>query len=281
MVMKIIGKYKARHYPNYKKLENGIKKRINALKYLIKHGTIDFFGDINIEINTDCNRACKYCPNSNHSRSKKENRKLMDEHIFKKIINELSDLRWSGRISPQFYGEPLLDKRIFSLMGYAHLKLPKARLLLISNGDYLDIKTYKKLKDSGVSKFLITQHGKTVSPAMRELLKYLKQNSKEMDSVSYSKRDDSIPMYNRGGLVNPKIVDYYPRCRLSKNPVVIDYDGNVILCCNDYHSSIKFGNVRNKTLLEIWNCFEYRNIRRELQKGIYSLPICKKCVGIT
>ncbi|MFX1453246.1 MAG: SPASM domain-containing protein, partial [Promethearchaeota archaeon] len=163
---------------------------------------------------------------------------------------------------------------------------------------------YHKLLNAGIKKFIITQHGPKISPNMRELFRNIQKNSNQIINVTdsntsfsqklffflkerfyrkitiqYQKFDSKIPLYNRGGLVEPEIVNYKPRCDLYDNPLVIDYDGNVILCCNDYLSSIKFGNLEKKSLMSIWNSKNYRKIRRQLRKQIYSLPICKRCTG--
>ena len=59
-----------------------------------------------------------------------------------------------------------------------------------------------------------------------------------------------------------------------------DFNGNVLLCCNDYHSSIKFGNLEKEKIIDIWEKPIYKNFRRQLKKKQFVLPICKKCVGL-
>jgi radical SAM protein with 4Fe4S-binding SPASM domain len=87
------------------------------------------------------------------------------------------------------------------------------------------------------------------------------------------------PLYNRGGTVKPKNLKRVPRCADRTNPVTIDYDGNVILCCNDYFSSIKFGNIKEQKFLDIWFSDKYKTLRKQLRKKQYRLPICLKCVS--
>jgi radical SAM protein with 4Fe4S-binding SPASM domain len=54
--------------------------------------------------------------------------------------------------------------------------------------------------------------------------------------------------------------------------------GDVIVCCHDYHNTIKFGNVKKEKLMDIWNKQGYRELRRELRKGIQRYDLCKNCV---
>ena len=157
-------------------LGNNIIDSINRFKFFFKYGTTDYFNDINIEINTGCNRRCEYCPNSKFERGLLKYEKFMDKRLFKKIINELSAINFAGRISPQCYGEPLLDKRVIELMSYANKKLPNVCLVMITNGDFLTIDLYNKLINAGIKKFIITQHGHKMSPNIRKLFHYLQKS---------------------------------------------------------------------------------------------------------
>lgn len=249
-------------------------------KYFLKYGHPDFFGDLNIELNTSCNRRCNYCPNSVYERGLIKNEKLMEEDIFNKIIDELAEIKFSGRISPQFYGEPLLDKRLIRFMEYARKKLPKAKLVLISNGDYLTVECFNRLLDVGINDFLITQHGETMTTNIKNLFTYLKKYPTHEKKVKYLHFEENTPLFNRGGSVKPKVQLNFPRCSYPGNPVVIDYAGDVVLCCNDYLKNVVFGNVKTKKLIDIWFSKRYSSMRKQLRNMEFSLPICKKCMGI-
>jgi len=66
---------------------------------------------------------------------------------------------------------------------------------------------------------------------------------------------------------NPKGVCTYPFfiCR-------INFDGTVPFCLLMQH---KMGNIRNESLISIWNNAEFKMMRKKLLSGIY--PICKRC----
>ncbi|CAN2044430.1 putative S-adenosyl-L-methionine-dependent 2-deoxy-scyllo-inosamine dehydrogenase [Candidatus Magnetomoraceae bacterium gMMP-1] len=203
----------------------------------------------------------------------------MDVEVYHKLIDELAEINFRGRISPQCYGEPLLDKRLTALMKYTREKLPKVRLVVISNGDALTIEKFNELVNAGVDKFSITQHGESMSENMKKLFDYLKDYPKEMKRIRYNRFDSKTPLSNRGGLVKPETLDTTPRCTDPGNPVTIDYAGNVILCCHDYLSTVKFGNIKDQKLLDIWFSDKYKNLRKQLRKKQYKLPICLKCIG--
>lgn len=247
-----------------------------SLKNLITVGSTDFFSIVEIETITECNRKCVYCPNYQYDRGKH----LMSEKLFKKIIDELASINFRGRVSPHFYGEPLLDKRLPKLVKYIRKKLPFSSIVIFSNGDPLTIELFNKLIESGVNQFCITEHGGSMSKNMRKLMEYIKDKTHLKDKVFYFKVTPETPLFNRGGLVGPPVAIKFEKCRSPSDVVIIDYQGNVILCCNDYLSSVVFGNVENESLIQIWNQPFYKRVRKDTRNGIFELDICKKCVQL-
>lgn len=59
--------------------------------------------------------------------------------------------------------------------------------------------------------------------------------------------------------------------------MVIRADGNVVLCCNDVNEQYIFGNVKEEGLESIWNKPKFRELRHNIRRGKYVLPICKRC----
>lgn len=250
---------------------------VAGLRKFIKYGTADMFDDIDIETTTFCNRRCSYCPNSLFDRGLKENEKLMPEELFKKIIDQLKAANFRGRISPHLYGEPLLDKRLPLFMEYVHRKLPMSQIIIYTNADYLDIHMLNDLYDSGVKWYNITFHGelKEGVDRMRLLMEYVKKN--KMKVYFYCQAlNEFTPISSRAGLVKVKNIDSDQGCIY---PLTINYKGDVLVCCNDYFGQAVFGNLEKESIMDIWNKNDFKKIRSELVKGIYSLDLCRKCVG--
>jgi radical SAM protein with 4Fe4S-binding SPASM domain len=255
------------------------RARATELRNRIKYGSFDFFNDLNIEVNTSCNRRCSYCPNSVFERGLISNEKLMDEDLFRKVIDDLAEIDFDGRISPHFYGEPLLHPKLTELVAYVRDRLPKAQVVIVSNGDSLNVARYEELAAAGVDSFQITEHGRAPKPGMAELLEtYARAPGRA--TIEYTKFTEETPLHNRGGLVEPNTVSHEPRCAQPRNPLVVDWQGQVVLCCNDYQSEVVFGNVRDQNLIDIWHSPEFVRVRRELREGTYRLPICRRCVGL-
>lgn len=236
--------------------------------------------DIDIETTTYCNRRCSYCPNSIFERSLRKNERLMSPALFRKIIDELVDMGFNGRINPLRYGEPLTDSRLISFMHYARERLPQATLKIYTNGDFLTAILLDQLYDAGVRDYLVTLHS-TDEPSltasinrMRQLKEHIKVTQKNINFAYQTYLE--MPLVNRGGLV---VVDERkrPGWSCTDSALNITYSGDVLLCCDDYLGVTAFGNVQNESLIDIWSKPEFVRIRQELRRNVYSFDICKKC----
>ena len=246
---------------------------------LVKYRTLDFFKVVELETTTACNRTCSYCPNSVSDRGSIHNQRLMEETTFRTIIDQLASLGFWGRLSPHFYGEPLLDERLPDLMAYARKRLPYTKLVIFTNGDLLSPTAYDALMQAGVDGFLVTQHGPKAPPNIVRLRRHREENPGTHAQLDYRVFTSQTELSNRAGLVDHEALETKSDCSLPSENVTIDYQGNVVLCCNDYHSTIKFGNVLEQHLAEIWNGETYKSTRRNLLGGNFELEICKKCAS--
>jgi radical SAM protein with 4Fe4S-binding SPASM domain len=248
------------------------------LKYFIRYRTTDFFNDVNIETSTVCNRRCGYCPNSVSDRSCPENAVQMPASVYKSLIDQLAEIGFDGRVSPHGYGEPLIDARLLDLIVYTRQRLPCSRIWIYTNGDFLTPSRYEELVDAGADRFVISQHDREMSPAIRELFAHFKRNRRRADILYMKLEKGTTPLSNRGGLVDPGLRNI-PRCGDPDNPLVINAEGFVVLCSNDYYGRVTFGHVGKRRLLDIWNSPDFREIRRNLRRRRYTLPICRRCTG--
>jgi radical SAM protein with 4Fe4S-binding SPASM domain len=246
---------------------------------LAKYRTRDFFKVVEIETTTACNRACSYCPNSKFDRGQLRNEKLMEVSTYRKIVDQLADLRFWGRLSPHFYGEPLLDKRLVELMAYTRRRLPLTKLVIFTNGDLLSPELYQRFAEAGIDGFLVTQHGPKEPSNLVRLRRHRSEPGAARLRFDYRSFTSETELSNRAGLVDHDVLETKQDCLLPSENVTIDYEGNVILCCNDYHSSIKFGNVNQSHLGDIWSDERFRRIRHNLAQGVFDLEICKKCAS--
>ncbi|MBD3321330.1 MAG: hypothetical protein GF350_09575 [Chitinivibrionales bacterium] len=235
-----------------------------------------------IEIETDsrCNRSCPYCPANKKDLDRGSGK--MPDAVFEKIITGLADYEYSGIIRPHLFNEPLLDPRLPEFMRFITKSLPSVDIEILSNGDFLDVQTYNSLVDAGVKVIRVTQHGARPTAKMNELLEYLFKNVNIENRLRYRVFAEKAPLANRGGLVEPEVVNVNPQaiCEWPMENMAINFKGHVLLCCNDFMGQHIFGNAASENIIDIWNSEKFIATRRRLQQGDLFLEICRKCQGL-
>jgi radical SAM protein with 4Fe4S-binding SPASM domain len=227
------------------------------------------FCTVNIETTGFCNRKCFFC--FNHDRFPKRERGIMREETYKKIIDELAELKFCGRLSYAFYGEPLLDKRLPAFIEYARRRLPLCFIDIHTNGDVLDEELLITLVQNGVDHFLITNYDDDEKPLLESLSRKYPSHVTFRSYRDFGKTDRAGEIFKRGNTVQAP-------CLRPSSVLVVNWKGNVLLCCQDFYQSCSFGNVKGKGLWEIWNDKQFAYYRKELRSGNrQATKICKHC----
>ncbi|MDC1175385.1 radical SAM protein, partial [Bacteriovoracaceae bacterium] len=157
---------------------------------------LDIFKIIEIEINSNCNMACSYCPNSIGERAEKGD---MDEGVFEKILDSLQEISFNGIVSFHFYNEPLLSKNIDRYASLLKARLPDVRLQIYTNGTLLTRKRFFELIDSGIDAFNVTKHEDVDDNYIFDKT-YESLNEEERKRVVYNNYKQ-IDLSNRAGLL--------------------------------------------------------------------------------
>ena len=259
------------------------KIRLGQYLALKKYRKDGLFVSVHIETCAYCNRKCSFCLNSDRY----PNRELgfMPIKLWKKIIDELSEIKYKGKISPYYYGEPFLDKRLSEMISYAKKKCPYSYIQLNSNGDFLTEKLLLDLIENGVDKILVTNYGKVGIPKNTPKINIEKEN-KRLEYL-YNKYPQflrlrgwkAIDFVNRRGLVfkRPNLRKNDP-CLYPSYQLVIDWKGDVLLCCNDYYAEFVMGNAAKESILDIWKTQRFKNFRDVLKSGKREkIKICADC----
>ena len=67
------------------------------------------------------------------------------------------------------------------------------------------------------------------------------------------------------------------RCKWPWERVVINSDGHVVPCCNDFNSFYSMGNVFEQSFHEIWFGTKYNRFRKSILKRWRKIPLCASC----
>ena len=72
-----------------------------------KSGLGPVFSHIELSINGLCNRKCHFCPRNNPEIYESKN-EYMELNLWEKLVKELSERNYTGRLSLSWFYEPLI-----------------------------------------------------------------------------------------------------------------------------------------------------------------------------
>lgn len=241
---------------------------------------------IEIETVNRCNGTCSFCPVNAHEPQRKY-AKMTDE-LFRKIIDELSEIKYSGIISLYSNNEPFLDERIIEFHKYAHEKLPYAYFRLYTNGLPLTFSKFMEimpfLDELRIDNYNDKKEFNT--PELEKIYSYLQENEEIRRRVTFDFRLLNEVLSSRGGLAsnkknadNKRLADVV--CPLPFRQFVIRPTGEISLCCNDALGKYTLGDLNTQNIQEIWHSEKYDAVRREMiANGRKNLTLCRDCDSI-
>lgn len=232
--------------------------------------TVDDFKVIEIETYHGCNLNCWSCPNSKIEK----HGELMEEKVYFKILEDLKKHNFTGRISPYDMNEPTLDKRLPDWIARTRAMFPNNVIYIGSNGIAIDQEYVRMLFDKGLSQIMITCY----SPETYEKFKSMEDNKKVRLWKIFEEDRQKIFM-NRGGGTNIGADVLVRRvCDKGLKQVMVNYLGDMVMCCSDYYYTTIAGNVMDQDLYDLWNCQKFKEIREYLSNGEREkIELCSKC----
>ena len=251
------------------------------------------FSSIEFSINGACNRRCEFCP-----RVSKENYPNILNNLnmdaFKNLINDLTSINFDGRFSFTGFCEPLLTKNLNEYVYEIRSKLPKSVIEIVSNGDVLITKVGPKMLDNlfkaGLTRIRISLYDGPHQIKIFEDIKKKHQLSDDQFLIRnrYLGPDESygITIANRAGSVELKN-DFFELKALDeplKKPcyypfykVLIDFDGAVLMCSNDWKKEKIYGNINDESIFKIWSSHKFNETRKKLVCGDRNYKPCNLC----
>ena len=212
----------------------------------------------------------------------------MTDELFRKIINELSEMNYSAAVSFYSNNEPLLDERIVEFCKYAHEKLPNAYFRLFTNGLLLTLEKFLELMPY-LDILIIDNYNddkQINTPELKKVYDYIQTHPEIQKRVNFVFRLQNEVLKSRGGQAPNKIGRNDKRmlrflCTRPFCQLIIRPTGEISLCCNDALGKYTMGNLNMQTINEVWNSEKFKSVREEMLKnGRKNLMLCKECDSI-
>jgi radical SAM protein with 4Fe4S-binding SPASM domain len=244
---------------------------------------------VRIETINSCNNVCSFCPMNIHSEeTKKRKVTLMEETLFKKIIDELAFVNFQGVMKLYCGNEPLLDKRLTHFVEYVKERLPGLKHIQIdTNGILLTEELGIKLLEAGISSMYINDYTKTGGNGVNyrnEPIKGIYESLRKRfpgTALTYSPRKVNEVLNNLGGQSpNNRLRlahSIEAPCAYPFYAFVITSNGNVGLCCADLVFEEPLGNVNSGSISSIWQGEAFSQFRISLLEGKRIKKLCSNC----
>lgn len=277
----------------------------------------DFPSMVMIDTITKCNLACNHCPNrilSSKSNLVGEMKfslfkKIIDEiaaenpntivrpfdggePLFRDDIEELikyAKMKGIKHVSLNTNGTLLSEKRAYSILdsGLDHIEF---------SIDAFSERTFKAIKNINLYKTVIKNVERLmelkdrVRPNFKISVSFVKQKDNYQECEKFyqywSEKVNYVTIreyHMHGGLVreNRKYVNlskkYRHPCPYLWNRVIIQHNGDVRFCENDWKAEHVLGNVKDQPLKKIWLSDGYHKLRMSHVRGTFDHPFCNQC----
>ena len=265
----------------------------------LRENYLDQPNEVSIETLAQCNAACTFCPYPTLDRI---GTKMPDELIYR-LVDEMATFSKPFAFSPFKVSEPLLDKRLFSILDAVNEKVPLAKTRIFTNGAALTWGNAEKLSWVNNLELWISvnSHVKEVYEPLMSLS--FDRMLKHVDQLHGSDFPHPVKLTKVGGDTEFKAfcADRWPHfeaitikkdawlgftdaenIEIPDTPCArwfelsVTATGVASLCCMDSEAAYPIGDVNKNTLLEIYNAPHWRD-RREQMLSRSKVHPCSTC----
>ncbi len=261
-----------------------------------------------IETTNRCNAKCPFCPNSALERGKQP----MATDLFEKIVEDCREFPLQA-IEPFLNGEPFVDPHIIPRLEHIRRRLPETRLRLYTNGNALTPKKIDGLVGLGIDHLYVslnTLNAQTyrevmglelertlanlaylTDPRRRERVvrritfRMTRSPKTPLDEqrafIAYCKKQGVRPfvvgLFNYKGEIDSALpVPGFPCEHITRLDILSN--GTVTLCCMDQEGEYRWGDVAQRSVLEIYNDAEARRYREAHRRSRRrQIEPCDRC----
>ena len=246
------------------------------------------FSLMEFNLHGSCSRRCAFCPRVDESIWPNLDEEF-DMKLFENILDQLRELNYSGRLAFSGFSEPFMHSRIEDIIEKISKTLPKARSEIITNGDYLKLENTKRIFELGLDHLFVSLY---TNKKTHDYLTNLK-NSLNLDDSKFRIRPRNLGRkmnfglninnragsvdYERFGLKQTKTLPLKRGCNYPLYTIFVDYNGDCLICPDDWKKKKVVGNVYKEKVIDIWNKKTFHDVRKSLIKGDRTKEPCNEC----
>lgn len=248
-----------------------------------------WFNKVILEVNSDCNRKCHFCNRHGDSKNRFFDedgnlvRRFMPMEFIDSIKHQLEELQWHGNVLFGHMSEPTLDPRIFEIVSMFKWGLGTP-ITFHTNGDVLkkDEELCRSL-NKVVDRFVVGMYDMDGKPDQEvEQQKIWWKQRLAPANVIFSIASNADTRFQRRfsleGPLEEKKQSFPNRgCTAQTGNLVIYYDGEVALCCEDINCDFGLGNVFEESLSDIWTSTHRLELVKKITDCRNNHPICATC----
>lgn len=229
-----------------------------------------------IETTTACTRRCDFCTHAHIDIVPH----FMPEPLFLKILADLGEMSFRGRLAYYLNGEPLLDRRLGRWLQLGNEACPEAFHFINTNGDLLTPERAIDLFEAGLDGMKVNSY---TSKAVERVEHFEAQlPPTHATKVLHADATQSTDWSSRGGVVTSipmRHSSLYPAtlCPRPFRQLYITVTGRVALCCTDDQCQHPMGDANVEHLAEIWEGPAFTAVRRGFHEQGPVPEVCYRC----
>lgn len=244
------------------------------------------WSSLEIDIHSSCNRDCDFCPRYlDRSGVRKDvagnpvHHQMPTAQVYR-IIDQAHALGFRGRTKLHRLSEGLLDERYLEFAAY--IKGKGMLLVEDTNGDLLRTNSALCASLDGLIQHLTIGLYDYRTEFEKQQQMFFWRNRFKKTRLSFSLPREQCLIRQGSGIYDQtakerSVLDL--PCNQPANFLLVRYDGNVSLCCEDDQCRFALGNAFSEDLASIWWSWRHISLARTLQKtgGRQRYGACRQC----
>jgi radical SAM protein with 4Fe4S-binding SPASM domain len=232
------------------------------------------FYRLTIETSSYCNRRCATCLRQiNPDREAVKSwftQNLLPSHVIYGVLGQAIGMGYRGKVSFNYYNEPLLDSRLPDFGRYAK-RLGFEIVMFATNGDFLDEAMAGRL-DGHFDSISVSLYEDNTKDRREQMKSWFAETQLRFTNGLHFRIHDFEQVEPDLAEINNR------RCPNASRNVVVNHRGDFLLCCQEIVPHFNLGSVYDIPLIEMWEAKEEINQILAHTGGRKNYPYCTTCL---